>query len=81
DALSGGASLTKASVGDTILMLFNAGDDDIDFPLDAETLAPGSWICELDTAKPGQNREMDTVSGPSLHCASHSVLVARCYTV
>ncbi len=80
DALTPTARFSDALAGDTILMLFNAGDDDVDFPLDAETLAPGAWICELNTAESIQNSELDTVSGPSLHCESHSVLVARCYT-
>ena len=71
-------------IGSTLLVLINGGSDEVRFPLDGATLAPGRWGVVLDTASangaPSPDGETED-AGDTLVSASRSVLVARCYTM
>lgn len=62
---------------DTLLLLINAGDQDISFPLVSENLAGRSWQLLLDSAKPHHKISLST--GEQL-CPYKSVLVLKLTT-
>jgi len=58
----------------TLLILINAGDQDILFPVVSEFLAAGSWQLLIDSANP--NHTMPIVNADQL-CPGKSVLVMK----
>ena len=63
--------------GDTLLLLFNASREAIEFPLDSSDLAGLRWLLEIDTQDPNVE---PAVLEHSISCCAQSVVVVRCYT-
>lgn len=64
----------SVAASDSLLLLFNGSNEDVDFPLVAEHLAGDSWSLEIDSAQPLLSGSM--VEG-SLACRAQSVVVLR----
>jgi len=63
--------------GDTLLLLFNAHTEGVNFPLQTAELCSSRWQRLIDTSEPDANAV--DLEG-SVSCRPHSLIVARCYT-
>ncbi len=60
---------------DTLLLLFNGSQEDVEFPLEATQLAGVEWVVEIDSSEPELT---DAVVTGQRICQSLSVVVLRC---